>query len=648
MSSFISVFRRGILPALTLALFSAVAAAQTPLWLEAECGSVGSLWNRTTDASASNSQYVTIQPGNNSTANAPTNTAGHLNYPFSVSQAGTYRVFARVLGPTANDDSFWVRMDGGTFVMWNNWWNPAWIWAQFPNTYNLAAGSHTLTVAYREDGARLDKLNITTSTTAPTGTGSAASNCTAGPTLSVSPATVNVAAAANSTGTFSVTSNVPWSVTDDQDWLTASPASGSNNGTVTVTAQANAGTSARTATVSVSASGVTTQTVTVSQAGSGGGGTCTVPPMPSFQSLPNNAFFPDPFMFMNGTRMTTRAEWSCRRQEIATQAQEFEYGYKPNTPYSATTGSRSGNTLVVTVNDAGRTLTFNASITYPSTGTAPYPAIIGVGASSLNNSALSSQGVAIINLPNDSLAQQNGGGSRGVGSFYTMFGSGHSAGALMAWSWGASRLIDAIEKTPAANIDPNRLGVTGCSRNGKGALAVGAFDERIKLTIPQEPGSGGSGTWRVSQWMLSQGQSTQTLSQIVGENVWFRSNFSQFGSSVNKLPFDHHMMEGLVAPRALFVIENNILWLGPQSSWSGANAARSIWQAQGLTDRMGYSLTTEHGHCSFPSSQQTELNAFIQKFLVGGGTRNTNVKRNDPGVQFNQAQWVNWTTPNLQ
>src|SRR5262249_46348656 len=155
--------------------------------------------------------------------------------------------------------------------------------------------------------------------------------------------------------------------------------------------------------------------------------------------------------------------------------------YKPDTPYSATTATRSGNTLAVTVNDNGRTLTFNASITYPSTGTAPYPALIAVGGSSLNNSALSSLGGAVGKPPNDSLAQQNNGMSRGVGSFYNMFGSGHSAGALMAWAWGASRLIDAIEKTPAANLDPNRLGVTGCSRNGKGALAVGAYDERIKL-----------------------------------------------------------------------------------------------------------------------------------------------------------------------
>src|SRR6185503_15541964 len=134
----------------------------------------------------------------------------------------------------------------------------------------------------------------------------------------------------------------------------------------------------------------------------------------------------------------------------------------------------------------------------PTTGVAPYPAIIGVGASSLNNSVLSSRGVAVINFPNNELAQQINQSSRGVGKFYELYGSGHSAGSLMAWAWGVSRLIDALEKTPAANIDPTRLGVTGCSRNGKGALTVGAFDERIKLTIPQESGSGGAASWRVS------------------------------------------------------------------------------------------------------------------------------------------------------
>lgn len=69
----------------------------------------------------------------------------------------------------------------------------------------------------------------------------------------------------------------------------------------------------------------------------------------------------------------------------------------------------------------------------------------------------------------------------------------------MAWAWGAGRVIDALEATTATNkINLARIGVSGCSRNGKGAFVVGAFEPRIALTIPQESGSGGAACWRVS------------------------------------------------------------------------------------------------------------------------------------------------------
>jgi hypothetical protein len=35
--------------------------------------------------------------------------------------------------------------------------------------------------------------------------------------------------------------------------------------------------------------------------------------------------------------------------------------------------------------------------------------------------------------------------------------------------------MDALEKTPTARIDVKRVGVSGCSRNGKGALVAGKF-----------------------------------------------------------------------------------------------------------------------------------------------------------------------------
>ena len=147
------------------------------VWLEAECGSVGSLWSASSSGSASNGQYVTIQPGNNSTGSAPGNANGHINYNFNISSGGNYTLWARVIAPNGNDDSFWVRMDGG---IWNNWNNIApgstsWTWDDV-TTYNLSSGNHTLTIAYREDGAQLDKLYLASSG-APAGTGSAASNC---------------------------------------------------------------------------------------------------------------------------------------------------------------------------------------------------------------------------------------------------------------------------------------------------------------------------------------------------------------------------------------------------------------------------------------------------------------------------------------
>ena len=75
--------------------------------------------------------------------------------------------------------------------------------------------------------------------------------------------------------------------------------------------------------------------------------------------------------------------------------------------------------------------------------------------------------VATIVLNNDDIAQQNDQSNRGIGKFYTLYGSNASAGALSAWAWAVSRIIDALEMTPTANIDSRRLGITGCSRNGK-------------------------------------------------------------------------------------------------------------------------------------------------------------------------------------
>ncbi len=460
-------------------------------------------------------------------------------------------------------------------------------------------------------------------------------------TLSISPAKV-ILPAVKSTNNFQVVSNTSWKDSTSQSWLTVNKDSGSGSGTIFFTAQQNTDSSARIGTITVSAKGVDSRIIAITQVGTKG---YALPPIPLYSSLASDTLLPDPFTFLDGSRMTTMDLWPSRRAEIALLAQEFEYGYKQKTPYSATAGSFSNNSLTVTVTDSGKTISFSCSISYPSTGTAPYPAMIACGVSSLNSAELSNNGVAVITFPSDQIAQENDLTSRGVGKFYDMYGSNHSAGALMAWAWGMDRLIDAIEKTPAANIDPKRLGVTGCSRWGKGALACGAFDERLVLTIPEESGSGGAASWRVSDYDYAHGLVVQTLQEIVNENVWFAQNFSQFRFTSVKLPYDQHSIIGLVAPRACLIIENDILWLGPHSTWNSANAAHAVWEGLNLPEKMGYTESVAHNHCSFPSYEQSTVNAFVQKFLVGNGTSGTTVMSSDPGYSYDQSQWLDWFPP---
>lgn len=148
------------------------------VWLEAECGTVGSLFDINSDSNASNGKYVTVKSGNNSTSSAPSDASGFITYTFDVEEAGTYTLYARMITPTANDDSYWVKMDNSSYSMWNGMGtSTSWTWFGFSTTYTLSKGSHTLTIAYREDGAKLDKLLLTNGNSAPEGQGGNAGNC---------------------------------------------------------------------------------------------------------------------------------------------------------------------------------------------------------------------------------------------------------------------------------------------------------------------------------------------------------------------------------------------------------------------------------------------------------------------------------------
>ena len=350
----------------------------------------------------------------------------------------------------------------------------------------------------------------------------------------------------------------------------------------------------------------------------------------------NNAKLPDPFVTSAGAKVTTKAEFECRRAEISKIMQQYELGEYPGKP-DKVEASMSGNSITVKVTVGSKTISFSSSIRKPS-GSGPFPAIIGIGGASIPIPS----NVATITFGNDDFGAQSGSGSRGRGKFYDLFGSGHSAGSLTAWAWGVDRLIDGLELVGAAasGIDTKRLGVTGCSRNGKGAFITGAFVDRIALTIPQESGAGGAACWRISDQQKSAGANIQTAQQIVGENPWFSKNFDQHVRAVPSIPQDHHLLAAMIVPRGLVVFENNIDWLGPVSTTGCMKAGRVIYKSYGVPNNMGFSLVGGHNHCQFPSSQNSELTSYINYFLLNSGTAPGAVERSD--VQADVASWAPW------
>ena len=200
-------------------------------------------------------------------------------------------------------------------------------------------------------------------------------------------------------------------------------------------------------------------------------------------------------------------------------------------------------------------------------------------------------------------------------------------------------MIDGLEKVEKkSRIDLSHLAISGCSFAGKMALFAGAFDERIALTIAQEPGGGGVNAWRVSETL----ENVETLGRT--NYAWFLESMRQFaGKNVNRLPIDHHELAALIAPRALLVLGNtDYEWLAEESNYVSCQAARMVWKAFGIEDRMGFSIQGGHMHCMLPKSQYPEVEAFIDKFLLGKTDVDTFVTKADMFEDMDYLKWMPW------
>lgn len=381
---------------------------------------------------------------------------------------------------------------------------------------------------------------------------------------------------------------------------------------------------------------------------------CVVPDLPDASTLTaRNSKLPDPFKKISGTRITKKSEWRCRRQEIIKQAEKYIYGEKPLPP-EVVTGTVTSTKISVHVEDKGKSIDFTATVKLPTTGKAPYPAIISVGSFGgvlMGESKILAEGVAIINYDFGKIGaeqQPEGNVDRSkdfTGLFYTIYGGKHSAGLLMAWAWGASRIIDVLQKSGGDVIDYRRLGVTGCSRTAKAAFAIGLFDERMALTLPEETSVVGVPAYRIADAKCPENTDNNFRGQL-----WLSNNFKPFVKNTSLLPIDAHELVAAFAPRALYSMENpaatQMCAIGGNMSIQGG---MDVYKALGAEKNLTYRSDTPSGtgHCSYTSNFTDQLIKNITRFLKHETAETGGIVAGSGGT-VTRSDWIDWTAPTLE
>ena len=151
-------------------------------------------------------------------------------------------------------------------------------------------------------------------------------------------------------------------------------------------------------------------------------------------------------------------------------------------------------------------------------------------------------------------------------------------GALRAWAWGASRVMDYLQTDSSVNA--KEVGIMGYSRFGKAALAAMAYDQRFAIAYISSSGMGGAALYR-----RNFGERLENLA-ATSEFYWMDGNFLKYAGPYhsNDLPVDANDLIALCAPRPVFIGVGSISgdgWSDPRGEFMAAAAAGPVYELLG-------------------------------------------------------------------
>jgi len=344
-------------------------------------------------------------------------------------------------------------------------------------------------------------------------------------------------------------------------------------------------------------------------------------------------FLPDPLTANNGSVVKTAEQWNkARRAEVLELFEEHVYGRRPGRPdgmvfdvTSTDTNALDGLAIreQVSIQFEGRQVPYalHLLVYLPKSNRGPSPVFLGYNFNG-NHSIHPDPGITLSrawmrtsdngNVDHRATEESRGksssrwpvelilkhgyalatayygdlepdhkdGWKDGIRSYYKTDEHGSPLavddwGAISAWSWGLSRIVDYLETDK--QIDASKIVLLGHSRLGKTALWAGAKDERFAITISNDSGCGGAA--------LSRRAFGETVERINTDFPhWFNGRFKSYNGNEGALPVDQHELIALMAPRPVYVASaEGDLWADPNGEFLAVKAAGVVYELFGKT-----------------------------------------------------------------
>jgi hypothetical protein len=328
---------------------------------------------------------------------------------------------------------------------------------------------------------------------------------------------------------------------------------------------------------------------------------------------------PDPLLLKNGKKVTNaKMWWEQRRPEIVEDFDREIYGRVPKVmpgvkwEVTNTTEERmvSGRDVVAVVtkqlvghvdNSAYPQITVDiqATLTTPANATGPVPVILefgfggplrgggGRGPAPVGptwQQQVLAKGWGYAVMSTNSVQADNGAGL--TAGIIGLVNKGQPRkvddwGALRAWGWGASRVLDYFETDKS--VDAKHVGIEGHSRYGKAVALAMAYDSRFAIAFVSSSGEGGVKIHR-RNW----GELVENVA-APNEYHWMAGNFLKYAGPLtwNDMPVDSHELVALCAPRPVFIsggATNGDGWVDAKGMFLAAAGAGPVYKLLGKKD----------------------------------------------------------------